>query len=74
MQHQSQQQPEQLVFRQVAFPVSSFDYLKDFQRGYERAHGVRITNNQALALILAEHKSNVASEALNEPARSTHRA
>lgn len=47
---------EAVVFRQVAFPVSAFDHLKDYLRTYEHKHGVRITNSQALALILAEHK------------------
>lgn len=51
-----QQQQETLIFRQVAFPLSSFDYLKDFQRGVEAKTGKRITNNQALALILADHQ------------------
>ncbi len=51
-----QQKPEPLVFRQVAFPLSAFDYLKEFQRGYEKTHGVRLNNNQVLAVILAEHK------------------
>ena len=50
------QKPEQLVFRQVAFPVSAFDYIKEFQRGYEKTNGVRLNNNQILAVILAEHK------------------
>ena len=50
---------EAVVFRQVAFPVSSFDYLKDYQRGYERTHGARLSNNQCLTLILAEHKQAV---------------
>lgn len=55
---------EQLVFRQIAFPVSAFDYLKDFQRGYEQRHGVHLTNNQAIAIILSEHKqTTVESEA-----------
>ncbi|UCV22514.1 hypothetical protein [Ferribacterium limneticum] len=54
---------EQLVFRQVAFPVSAFDYLKDFQRDIERQTGQRLNNNQVLARILAEHRqSNVDSE------------
>lgn len=54
---------EQLVFRQVAFPVSAFDYLKDFQRDIERRTGQRLNNNQVLARILAEHRqSNVDSE------------
>lgn len=54
---------EQVVFRQVAFPVSAFDYLKDFQRGIERRTGERLNNNQVLARIMAEHKqSNAKSE------------
>lgn len=53
---------EQAVFRQIAFPLSAFDYLKEFQRGYERRHGVRLNNNQALAIIMGEHKATVESE------------
>lgn len=61
------QKPEPLVFRQVAFPVSAFDYLKEVQRGYEKTHGVRLNNNQVLAVILAEHKkTNEESELRNE--------
>jgi hypothetical protein len=45
-----------VVFRQFALPVATFDYLKDFQRGYERKHGVRLNNNQLLVIMLAEHK------------------
>lgn len=45
-----------LVFRQVAFPLASFDYLKEMQRDYERKHGTKLNNNQVLALILAEHQ------------------
>ena len=47
---------EKTVFRSIAFPVPTFDYLKNFQRGYERQHQVRINNNEALAIILGEHK------------------
>ncbi len=58
---------EQLVFRQVAFPVSSFDYLKDYQRDIERRTGEHLNNNQVLARILAEHKqTNEESGLLNE--------
>lgn len=53
---QTEQKPEALVFRQVAFTLTTFDYLKEFQRGYERMHGVRLNNNQTLAVILAEHR------------------
>ena len=47
-----------VVFRQFALPVATFDYLKDYQRGYERKHGVRLNNNQLLVVMLAEHKAN----------------
>ena len=50
-------QNESTVFRSIAFPVETFDYLKDFQRRYERQHRQRLTNNQALAIILSEHKT-----------------
>lgn len=60
---------EQLVFRQVAFPVSAFDYLKTVQRDIERNEGKHLNNNQVLARILAEHRqSNVESEEQNDPA------
>lgn len=60
---------EQLVFRQVAFPVSSFDYLKDYQRDIERNEGKRLNNNQVLARIMAEHRqSNVERGVRNDPA------
>lgn len=49
--------PKGDVFRQVAFPVKNFDYLKQFQRGYEAKHGVRLTNNQTLAVIMDEHRT-----------------
>lgn len=55
---------EAVVFRSIAFPVSAFDYLKNFQRAYHRQHGVTLNNNQALAIILREHQqTNEASEA-----------
>jgi hypothetical protein len=47
---------EKLVFRQFALPVSTFDYLKGFQRAYEGMHGVKLNNNQVIAIILSEHK------------------
>lgn len=51
-----QDKAEPLIFRQVAFPLSAFDYLKEYQRSHEKTYGVRLNNNQTLALILAEHK------------------
>lgn len=44
------------VYRSFAIPVPSFDILKDFQRDYEERHRVKITNNQALVIILSEHR------------------
>lgn len=49
---------EQLVFRQVAFPVSAFDHLKDYQRCIEQRTGERLNNNQVLARIMAEHRQS----------------
>ena len=54
--HMNQSKHEALVFRQVAFTVASFDYLKEFQRDYEKVRGVRLNNNQVLAVILSEHQ------------------
>lgn len=45
------------VYRHIAFPLTTFDYLKDFQRNYAGKHGVVLNNNQALALILSQHKT-----------------
>lgn len=49
-------QHEAVVFRSIAFPVSAFDYLKDFQRQYKRQHGIDLTNNKVIAIILKEHQ------------------
>lgn len=45
-----------VVFRNFALPVPAFDHLKDVQRGYEKQHGVKINNNQTLAIILRQHQ------------------
>lgn len=58
---------EAVVFRQVAFPVSAFDHLKECQRAYEQQHGTRLNNNQVLALILAEHKQATSQGLLKTP-------
>lgn len=63
---------ETLVFRSIAFPVSAFDWLKQFQRNHEQRTGERLNNNQALAYILAEHRqTNEESEEHHEPSSST---
>lgn len=54
---------EGAVFRQIAFPVPVFDYLKTWQRDHEARTGERLNNNQALGVILREHMAmNEASE------------
>jgi hypothetical protein len=45
---------EPLVYRQVALPVSAFDYIKHFQREHEARHGVRLTNSQVLTAIIRQ--------------------
>lgn len=44
------------VFRSFALPLVTFEYLKLFQRQYKSKHNVSINNNQALAVLLAEHQ------------------
>ena len=61
---------EQVVFRQIAFPLSAFDYLKDWQRAYQAKHRATLTNNQALAAILREHQQMTNGE----QNRDTHRS
>lgn len=47
---------EPVVFRSIAFPVDAFDHLKNFQRQYKLEHGTDLTNNQAIATILRQHR------------------
>jgi hypothetical protein len=44
------------VYRSFALPLVTFEYLKLFQRQYLSKHNVAINNNQAIAVLLAEHK------------------
>lgn len=46
---------EQVIYRHVALPVSAFDHLKQYQRATE-VSGKRLTNSEALAAILKEHR------------------
>lgn len=55
-QHQTSRDGVPLIFRSVALPLHTFDYLKDFQRQYGAKHRTALTNGQALELILAEHE------------------
>ena len=47
---------EKMVYRQVAIPVSAFDWLKNRQRTHEAQAGYLISNSEALAMIISEHK------------------
>lgn len=47
---------EVTVVRQVIFTIRGFDHLKQFQRMWEADHGVNLSNNQTLALILEQHQ------------------
>ena len=40
------------VFRNFSLPLTTFDQLKSFQRRYEREHKMKLTNSQALAILL----------------------
>lgn len=81
MKHQPTERPAILtggptVYRHIAFPLPAFDYLKEFQRRHEAQHGERINNNQALAIILAEHQRGILTNTVergvrkDDPARS----
>lgn len=54
-------QHEKAVFRQFALPVSVFDYVKQFQRDYQAKHGVRLTNNEVLSIMLKQHQTMTTS-------------
>lgn len=51
-----QYEDDKKIFRSFALPLVTFEYLKLFQREYLRKHKVSINNNQALAVLLTEHK------------------
>ena len=47
---------EPLVYRSIGLPVSTFDYLKAFQRLRNVQLLKHLTNSEALALLILEHK------------------
>jgi hypothetical protein len=51
-------QPHQVVYRQLAIPVSTFDRIKDYQRTQETRNGMRLTIVQTIAAIVREHQLN----------------
>jgi hypothetical protein len=51
------QHTEPAVFRQLAIPLSAFDYLKATQRRIAADEGRKPTNSETLARILREHRA-----------------
>jgi hypothetical protein len=49
-------QREKAVFRTVPIPVTAFDHIKDFQRATQASTGQAVTFNEALTLIVRQHK------------------
>lgn len=47
---------ETLVYRSVSLTVSAFDHLKDFQREQSARFNRHLDNNQALSLLILQHK------------------
>ena len=54
--HLNQTAGEPLVYRSIGIPVSAFDYLKAFQRLRNVQLLKHLTNSEALALLILEHK------------------
>lgn len=51
-----------LVFRHLAFPLATFDRLKDYQRQHEARTGQRLTLVQTITAIVREHQANEESD------------
>lgn len=47
------------VIRTVTIPVHLFDHLKHCQRQFERQEGRKLTNSQALAILLRQHRDQL---------------
>ena len=50
------------VFRNFSLSVTTFDQLKAFQRQYERQHKVKLTNSQALAILIERCQPHCSKE------------
>ena len=46
------------VYRTIAFPLKTFDYLKEFQRHREIRSGTHLTNSEVLTLLIEEHQTS----------------
>ena len=55
--HLNQTAGEPLVYRSIGIPVSAFDYLKAFQRLRNVQLLKHLTNSEALARLIIEHKT-----------------
>lgn len=64
---------EKTVFRQFALPVSVFDHLKQFQRDYQAKHGVRLTNNEVLGIIVKQHETMITNVEGADPSHDRSR-
>lgn len=50
------QLPQSPVYRQLALPVPTFDYIKQFQRDHEARTGERLTIAAVVAAIVRDHQ------------------
>ena len=57
------------VYRQLAFPVPVFDYIKNYQRTYMARHGEHLTIVQAVSAIVWDHQRNEEREAHDQASR-----
>ena len=55
--HLNETSGEPLVYRSIGIPVSAFDYLKAFQRLRNVQLLKHLTNSEALALLILEHRN-----------------
>lgn len=53
--------PEPMVIRNFSIPADLFTYFRDFRREQEALMCRAVTNSQALALMIAQHKQLMAS-------------
>lgn len=47
------------VIRTVTIPIPLFTHLKNCQRHFEQTQGCKLTNSQALAAILLQHRDSL---------------
>lgn len=51
-------EPEKAVYRQLALPVSVFDWIKTVQRDHTARHGEHLSINQTVSRIVREHQQH----------------